>query len=164
MRKEVNILSMISAQKHTPSATLILTQNHVHFIFWYNHVNLLYFVAGVRMKYPSCYVLLCEMEDTPTRAPNLMAQRPGVTPGGLLTPPTSPAAAILIPGADPGGKTQCAPYTGAHTDANTDLMAQSSRAFSARITEKVTQDNLVTAGIAKRYASYLSYYLLFVWN
>lgn len=108
-------------------------------------------VAGVRMKYPSCYVLLCEIEDAPTRAPNLTAQRPGVAPGGgLLTPPTSPAAAVLLSGADAGGKVQCAPYTGAHTDANTELMAKSSRAFSARITEKVTQDNLVTAGIAKR--------------
>lgn len=103
------------------------------------------------MKYPSCDVLLCEIEDAPTRAPNLTAQRPGVAPGGgLLTPPTSPAAAVLLPGADAGGKVQCAPYTGAHTDANTELMAKSSRAFSARITEKVTQDNLVTAGIAKR--------------
>ncbi|XP_062591831.1 mediator of RNA polymerase II transcription subunit 13-like [Saccostrea cucullata] len=113
-------------------------------------------VAGVRMKYPSCYVLLCEMEDAPARAPNPTVQRPGVAPGGLLTPPTSPAAAGIHPGADAGGKTQCAPYTGAHTDANTDLMAKSSRAFSARITEKVTQDNLITAGIAKRSMETLS--------
>jgi hypothetical protein len=102
------------------------------------------------MKYPSCFVLLCEMEDSPSRGSNPSSHRPSVAPGGLLTPPTSPAAAVLIPGTDTGGKVQCAPYTGAHTDLNADLMAKSARAFSARITEKVTQDSLITAGIAKR--------------
>ena len=107
------------------------------------------------MKYPSCYVLLCDQEEAPPRAqlaplPPTMPRQSSMLPNGPLTPPTSPLDGATLAG-DGGMKQGHGLQQVSHqTELNTGLITKTAEVFSARITEKVTHDNCTTAGIAKR--------------
>ncbi|XP_033748042.1 LOW QUALITY PROTEIN: mediator of RNA polymerase II transcription subunit 13-like [Pecten maximus] len=105
-------------------------------------------VAGVRMKYPSCYVFLCDSEESPARAAPLCYSTSRGQSGGQMTPPVSPENLV-------GGETgiKILPslhYSGNPSELNTDIVANTANAFSIQIRNRVSQDNCVTSGIVKR--------------
>lgn len=106
------------------------------------------------MKYPSCYVLICDSEESPARMQTLPMQslsRPqSVVPNGPLTPPTSPADASMMVG-DIGVKViPSNHYSGIQSEVSTGVASKTAEVLSSRIKEKVTQDHCVTSGISKR--------------
>ncbi|KAK3084678.1 hypothetical protein FSP39_017312 [Pinctada imbricata] len=115
-------------------------------------------VAGVRMKYPSCYVLLCDMEETTPRGqqtalPPTVPRQSTILHNGPLTPPNSPLDGATLAGDNTlkmGGGHQ---DVGQPAEINSGLLGRTARVFSARVTEKVSHDNCTTAGIAKRHKS-----------
>lgn len=91
-------------------------------------------VAGVRMKYPSCYVLL--VDPSP------------------LTPPTTPDDAMHHTGivTDLGMKLmhQHSPFNQRPPEPVSEVTARTSKVYSSQLAERVNQDNCITAGLLKR--------------
>lgn len=114
-------------------------------------------VAGVRMKYPSSFVLLCDVEEylhknitAPAPATNLPRPQP-VVPHSHLTPPSSPADISIL--TDHGTKTGVGVMASGgthHMDISSDLIAKSECVFSSKIQEKMLQDNCINSVVSKR--------------
>lgn len=107
------------------------------------------------MKYPSCYVLLCDAEEAPAQihtlsvSTNMPMPRPQhVVMSGPLTPPTSPSDPTIIGEAQV--KVMPSVNYSSTADCSSTLLAQSADALSYSIVEKVEQDTCITAGQAKR--------------
>lgn len=104
------------------------------------------------MKYPSCYVFLCDSEESPARVQPLpvtsVARGQSGMPGGPMTPPTSPEN--LIVGEASVKILPSLHYSGNPSEINTDIVANTANAFSIHIRNRVNQDNCVTSGIVKR--------------
>jgi len=87
--------------------------------------------AGVRMKYPSCYVLLVDDRPDAHRpvmpSPGLMGS--GQVDDGLLEPGSR------VKGMEP----------------LSEVAEKTNRLFSSRMVEKITQDSVITAGLSKRW-------------
>lgn len=122
-------------------------------------------VAGVRMKYPSSFVLLCDVEEYLTKsisapaAPTTNLPRPqNNVPSSHLTPPSSPAdISILTDHGAKGGAVGVNSILGAHhLDVNSELVTKSERVFSLKIQERVLQDNCANSGISKRLSETVS--------
>jgi len=87
--------------------------------------------AGVRMKYPSCYVLL--VDDRPDAHRPVMPS-PGLMGSGQVDD------GLLEPGSRVKGMEPLSEVT-----------EKTNRLFSSRMVEKITQDSVITAGLSKRW-------------
>jgi hypothetical protein len=95
-----------------------------------------FFSAGVRMKYPSCFVLLVDdrpVLDTGMPRPNNMHH------GGLLGSTGLHEEAALL--GDTRGRT---------LEPVSDLTSKTNRAFSSKLIDRIGQDNCLTAGLSKK--------------
>ncbi|KAH3888561.1 hypothetical protein DPMN_012599, partial [Dreissena polymorpha] len=89
-------------------------------------------VAGVRMKYPSCYVLLVDERPGVPGDP----QRPGsLAQLGILGAMGVGEDGLSLKGMEP----------------TSDLTARTNRILSARLVEKIGQDGCITSGLSKRH-------------
>ncbi|ESO97898.1 hypothetical protein LOTGIDRAFT_153005 [Lottia gigantea] len=102
-------------------------------------------VAGVRMKYPSCYVMICDNDDSPVRLQPL-----SVTTGASqnphynsITPPTSPCDPSLMTDVN----VKMVPNTMVDTQFTT---SATSDALSHHILERVSHHACINSGMAKR--------------
>lgn len=85
------------------------------------------------MKYPACYIFLCDTEEY-SRIPGISAHRgTGPDPTGLMGIDKLQANPVLQP------------------DLNRDIEACASKNSSEQIRTSVIQDSCVTAGLVKRY-------------
>ncbi|XP_025089778.1 mediator of RNA polymerase II transcription subunit 13-like isoform X2 [Pomacea canaliculata] len=101
-------------------------------------------VAGVRMRYPSAYVLICESEDgsgrgssTNATTDNLAPRCQGLNPSGQLSPPHSPGPGLAEASVKPGNF-GLEDGRAARSDAN--------HALGHLIIERSAQDATLSAG------------------
>lgn len=109
------------------------------------------------MKYPSSFVLLCDIDDQLNKPVNTAAPASNlphpqhVVPHSHLTPPASPADMSLLADHGAKGGHGASGYGGTHhMEMSSELIARSERVFSKRIQEKVIQDNCINNVISKR--------------
>ncbi|KAK7490637.1 hypothetical protein BaRGS_00018054 [Batillaria attramentaria] len=112
-------------------------------------------VAGVRMRYPSAYILICDSEENQSRlqplsAPDGMVPRgqglaPPLHPPGHLTPPHSPNPHVLAGGVTAGGDMGGKIGAG-YGEVRLSAQAPVGAVLGHQITERVAQDSTLTTG------------------
>ncbi|XP_050408100.1 mediator of RNA polymerase II transcription subunit 13 isoform X3 [Patella vulgata] len=110
-------------------------------------------VAGVRMKYPSCYVMICDNDDAPVRVQPLSVAT-GTSPrsqynSSMMTPPASPCDPSLM--SDVNVKlVPNTPVNGGLGDGGQYTTTGTANALSHHILERVSHHACVNSGMAKR--------------